>query len=793
MSNASLRQRSGHSSIDWEFYWCLLSLLAVSILIELTTRHGRNFNLPNKQHHLIGRELEMENITNYLEDVEVRGLSLFSAPGYGKSEMCVHFGHRQIEAGVDVYYINVRGLPNMKKLIEILFSISELKLAPDDNLSVQRWSEQINKPSLLILDNVDGAWVNHDVLAKFVRDFVQVLLWYSKNLKILITSWEEIKPTWFRSLHLHPPLPEHCVGMFKEFVSEISNVKYTVADQTCVVKSPACATKDKVETLCDKVGMVPKAVEVLASSLSISETIDSVLKEFADTRTFNVLTCLHNSTKPWDISLRTAFEVAFGFVPLEYQVCCLLLTKFREPFSVARTESVITRDLMTNYNNNFHIRGCLQELTRRSFMDIALYNNSNEVKIDYYFHTLTRVFLLNTNKVVVPRDILELFWDKYFEVRESWLRDDLNEEDIKEIIQFLHRGMYYSYRLAVHLTHMIEKLNIDERVIDAAINVLLDDCKKAGLTYPRSSVFIPCTVNAYYAIFTSILPHDKDYMDKLALCVAKVEQLLQNKKEHKIPFNTVVTVDFYNIITSECESINNSHEICNMKWRYNLLSLINSLMLLSSSLEDSCQKQPNCSTHQLASYTDNGLISYLMGDDIRAEQNLQSAFIMDDFSASCKEVCNVILYIALYDIFSKRDDRQSAEEILTSISQLDLQDVDLTCHLDTYMHIVIPFLNSINNTDLARALSKQIANGNCAAVSDRSKLGFAAGSANDINNKKLSQDPFASIPSILNKQSQLITPETAEKILEGKASLFCFVFKDKTPECNTTPECNDQL
>jgi len=321
---------------------------------------GRNYFLPDKRHKLIGREKEMETLTNFLKDDTVQVVSLFSAPGYGKSEMSLHIGHNELESGVDVYYINVKILTDIKRLQEKLIDIGELKAATGEDKLV-KWAEQINRPSLLILDNVDGrTWGNDIILAKFCTDFVKVLLQYShSNLKVLITSQREIKmSSKFRPFPLLPPQLESCVSMFSEFVNEVSNVFYTITDETCAVESPLCILKSKVKRMCTQVGKVPKAVEVLASALSPPFiTFDFMIGRLEEK--FNALKYLNKSANVGDETLLSAFEVAFEFISPEYQVCCLLLTKFPGFLTLAKTEPIITPDLMTPYSESFHVRECL--------------------------------------------------------------------------------------------------------------------------------------------------------------------------------------------------------------------------------------------------------------------------------------------------------------------------------------------------------------------------------------------------------------------------------------------------
>ena len=235
---------------------------------------GRSFELPFIRHNLIGREQEMEELTRYLRDEAVEVVTLYSGPGYGKTIMSQHIGHREIEAGTDVYYISVNVLPNVKRLVDKLINISGLELNPDDDMfkKLKIWTKKIHKKSLLILDDVYGTlWLHDSAIANFRKNFTEILVQYSrdfqKRLKILLTSQLEVKPRRceFRSVNLKPPSLPTCVTMFSKFASMSSDTVYYVPDSPCTTGIPGCLERGKVESVCTRVGRVPKLLETLAS------------------------------------------------------------------------------------------------------------------------------------------------------------------------------------------------------------------------------------------------------------------------------------------------------------------------------------------------------------------------------------------------------------------------------------------------------------------------------------------------------------------------------------------------
>lgn len=759
----------------------------------------------------------MKILMNYLNADNVKVVTLFGPPGFGKSELALHIGHTMIKSGVDVYYIDVMVLPSLDKLIEKLVNISEIKVTENED-KLKGWSKTIKKNSLLILDNLDGRqWAHVDALANFGMNFTKVVL-NTANLKMLITSQQKITaPSKFRWYRLDPPSLANCVVMFSHFVSDVSD--YFVTDDTslCAIGDPACTTKDKVETVCTLVGNVPMALKVLASALEKSVTIDYVIKRLEEKLK---LLYFNETTEPGERNLLSAFEVAFEFVKLEYQICCLLLTKFPGYLTVEITEPVITPELLAQYNTKkvFHMEECFKELDRKSFIESTIIKkNGGSAKLEllYYFHTLTRDYL-NITKVEVSTEVLHTFWDKYFEKATTiedyeWLRDDLSREDSEIIVEFLGCGGYHSHRLAQnliynynvkHFLRLGKTTDSNAKFVDSAVALLLGDCKQPSLTYNTTN--IATLLNTYHNIFMHILPQDMNYMDKLAMCEAKVQQF-NSQKESSDYLALFRTFDFYYTVSAKCESIGNSHDICKQRWKYNLLHFSRKYILVIHKLTQYCNyelRTPSC-TRNLASYTTGGIVSYNEGKDAMAEQYLLLA-LMDSSSIECKPLHDAILNIMLYSIYKRKGNLANAEKVLATIKTINFQDGNIDCFQGIINGILIPFLESCDEKDMVSSLlEKYNRQSAVSAVGDELMLkpdvnrSLEVLDIKDVIGSNMESDEaykagyqagqataLKSTPPFIQEEESQLTPKIAEEILEAKASLFCFVAKDMIPECH---------
>ena len=129
---------------------------------------GRSFFLPKKERNFLGRQEEMKVIKQYLEgpDSEVRIVTLFGLAGLGKSTIAIHVGHDMLQRGWDVYYIRVEDAADVDDL--------EQQLTNDQTLTGTRLKKsagELQRRSLLILDNVDHHWVEKDLCQHFLLKY----------------------------------------------------------------------------------------------------------------------------------------------------------------------------------------------------------------------------------------------------------------------------------------------------------------------------------------------------------------------------------------------------------------------------------------------------------------------------------------------------------------------------------------------------------------------------------------------------------------------------------------------
>lgn len=665
----------------------------------------------------------METIMGFLSDANTSVVTLYGQAGFGKSEIALHIGHKMTEREADVYYIKVEDYSDVAKLEERLMTISKAAFSPP---KLETWAKNLNKRTLLILDNVDGShWVEMKSRQVFKTDFVDVLLEHSTLLQVLITSQENLLSKHkFRSFKLHSLSIDSCVLL--------------VSGMAPQPQDPSDSKK-----LCTLVGNVPMAIKVLTAILSPDYSLKYIIRRLNETMSSKKLRFLADTGDRVDKDrLISAIELAFDFVKPEHQVCGLLLVKFPGSFTLGLVEPIVTSDIMMENSGfqDFFIEECLYELSSKSFLEQITFQSllKGEEKERYHFHVLIRDFL-NTSNAQSKHDMIELrkaFWKNYLDwlssdPGETWLFNDVSKEDFDALTQILDQNDAYSYSLATSLSSnrmfvsvILGTLDTPvwlsswnrhsgrlhyQNLLKTAANILVHDCEIPGLNYPMSSIFK--VITAYIVSFEEIVCKDAaqlgECMDKLILCQPKVEQLhLAARGDRKA---MEASSQFHNnLVELKCLETHSTHEVCAAAWKYRLLGLAHMLTSVRNECLKHCEKESGelvskgCSS-SLNTSTMVGLEMFSLMEDSKALRHLRLA-LQDGSSSSCKELHDSIMHIALYAIHSRQGNHQGMEESIAGILNIDFQHSNLTCYTAIYGDTVIPFLTAVNETTLAKKL-----------------------------------------------------------------------------------------
>ena len=145
-------------------------------------------NISAYQPRFIGREKELDEITNLLVDPACRLITLHGPGGIGKTSLATELAHQQIGVFADgVFFISLMGRHSADEFAIAIIEALQVPLMEADNIPTRLQEFLRRKTMLVILDNFEQ--LLHDSGSiKLLTEILQ----NSKNVKILLTSRERI-------------------------------------------------------------------------------------------------------------------------------------------------------------------------------------------------------------------------------------------------------------------------------------------------------------------------------------------------------------------------------------------------------------------------------------------------------------------------------------------------------------------------------------------------------------------------------------------------------------------------
>ena len=137
----------------------------------------------------IGREDEVQLLTNWIENSPVSTISIVGSPGFGKSTLAIRVGHEITEkGGIAVHYADLYEVVDVTTLNEKMTDLvlGEKRQSSED---LFRWASKLRVPTLLIFDNCDELLHKHkDAFQNLVKKLVK----QSQFLKLMLTAKQMI-------------------------------------------------------------------------------------------------------------------------------------------------------------------------------------------------------------------------------------------------------------------------------------------------------------------------------------------------------------------------------------------------------------------------------------------------------------------------------------------------------------------------------------------------------------------------------------------------------------------------
>ena len=145
-------------------------------------------NISAHQSRFIGRENELDEITNLLVDPACRLITMHGPGGIGKTSLAIALARQQLGVYADgVFLISVAGMHSLDEFAIAMIEAIQVPLMESDTVCSRLLEFLRSKTMLLILDNFEHLLHDNEIISILVE-----IMGNSTKIKFLVTSRERM-------------------------------------------------------------------------------------------------------------------------------------------------------------------------------------------------------------------------------------------------------------------------------------------------------------------------------------------------------------------------------------------------------------------------------------------------------------------------------------------------------------------------------------------------------------------------------------------------------------------------
>ena len=333
----------------------------------------------------VGRETEIEELTDWIENSAVSTISIVGSPGFGKSTIAIHVGHAITEkGGIAVHYSDLYEVQDMTTLnTKLTFLVLGEKRQSSEELLM--WASKLKVSTLLIFDNCDE--LLHKRRNTF-QNLMKNLVIRSQLLKVMLTAKQMTSFLGsFNNFTLRELSAESAASLLLQKLSE--NLNKTLALEIARL-----------------VGNVPLALQVIGSLL---RDIDPSI--IANDLRKDPISALSSDQLPSSDSVNTSLNISYHYLSPEHQKCGRLLALFPGSFDESEVQFILGQELVQDPSK------CLRELQYKSLLTYDTHTQR------YRFHQRIKDFFTYVSNEYEGSDLLiqkETFFSRLSDYYNGW-------------------------------------------------------------------------------------------------------------------------------------------------------------------------------------------------------------------------------------------------------------------------------------------------------------------------------------------------------------------------------------
>ena len=324
----------------------------------------------------IGREGEVQLLTNWIENSTVSTISIVGSPGFGKSTLAIHVGHEITEkGGVAVHYVDLYEVQDMTTLNEkMTFLVLGKKRQSSEYLFM--WASKLKVTTLVIFDNCDELLHKHkDPFQNMIKNLFK----RSQCLKVVLTAKQMTS----------------FLGPFKNFT-----LRELTSESAASVLQKLSNSLNRTMALeiARLVGNVPLALQVVGSLLKDIDpsTIANDLRR-------DPIPALSPELLSSTERVYTSLNISYHYLSPEHQKCGRLLALFPGSFDESAVKNILGKGLAQDPSK------CLRELQYKSLLSYDPHTQR------YRYHQLIKEFFTYISNEHEDGELNETFSSQFLD------------------------------------------------------------------------------------------------------------------------------------------------------------------------------------------------------------------------------------------------------------------------------------------------------------------------------------------------------------------------------------------
>ena len=471
-------------------------------------------SLPYLSQNFVGREKEMEEVSNLLDfgNSDVRIVNIYGSPGFGKSTLAIHVGHKIVKEGVTVDYVNMNDFPDKDVKTALAEKILEASQIISKNVTFERllrWARDRYLSTLVILDNCD------DLLHMKKEEFhqaVEMVVEESLNIKIILTSRKVaaflMYFEYYKIMELSPAAS--CQLLERKVPSRIK------------------LTLEEKEQIAFLTGNVPLALQIIGSILNLPASptprvlIDELKRELIET--------LSPVDLPVHKQVFTVINLSYKYLPKQLRRISCQVTIFPGSFTLSAAFAVCNSTESTNQlvgeisstEQTKKFSAWLKSLVRNSLLEHSQRTDR------YQYHQLIKEYFLLIQRRHWPNEtatLLPAFHIYYSNRLDSESISFELRHDYEQPLAFLDLEQHNLEYLFENLKQMqsISNNNLDIKEFLTTAHALAQSTANANFLQLRFSMLNCCMLlNSTLFKLDKMMPHLQYYLRNQSFGIERV-------------------------------------------------------------------------------------------------------------------------------------------------------------------------------------------------------------------------------------------------------------------------------